>query len=69
MSFALHPDLPHGILSNLIVADITPSKGGIGPEFQGYVKGMQKIEASKLSSRKEAQDILSEYEQVNRSSL
>lgn len=65
MSFALNPDLPHGVLSKLIVADIAPSKGDISPEFQNYVKGMQKIEASKVSSRKEAQNILSEYERVN----
>ena len=69
MSFALNPDLPHGMLSRLIVADIAPSKGDASPEFQGYVKGMQKIEASKVSSRKEAQNILSEYEQVNGSLL
>lgn len=64
MTFALDPELPQGLLSNLIVADIAPSKGDLSPEFTGYVQGMQKIEKSKVSSRKEAQDMLSEYEPV-----
>lgn len=64
MSFALNPDLPQNLLSNLIVADIAPSRGDLSPEFMGYVDGMRKIESSKVSSRKEAQEILSEYEKV-----
>jgi len=62
MTFALNPDLPHGMLSKLIVADIAPSKGDLSPEFRAYIEGMKKLEASKVSSRKEAQDILTEYE-------
>ena len=64
MTFALSPHLPQGMLSNLIVADIAPSKGELSSEFRGYVEGMKKLEASKVSSRKEAQDILTEYEKV-----
>lgn len=64
MAFALDPNLPQNMLSNLIVADIAPSKGDLSPEFKGYVDGMKKIEASKVSTRKEAQDILAEYEKV-----
>jgi len=62
MSFALDPNLPQSMLSNLIVADIAPSKGDVSPEFKNYVEGMKKIEDSKVSSRKEAQDILLDYE-------
>jgi hypothetical protein len=64
MTFALNPDLPQDMLSNLIVVDVAPSTGDISSEFRGYVEGMKKIDASKVSSRKEAQDILMEYEKV-----
>jgi len=64
MSFALDPNLPQSMLSNLIVADIAPSKGDVSPEFKNYMEGMKKIEDSKVSSRKEAQDILVDYEKV-----
>lgn len=64
MAVALHSDLPKDMLSNLIVADIAPSKGELSPEFKGYVEGMKKIEASKVASRKEAQAILTEFEEV-----
>ena len=64
MAFALNSDLPRDMLSNLIVVDIAPSKGELSSEFTTYVEGMKKIEASKVSSRKEAQDILTEYEKV-----
>jgi hypothetical protein len=63
MTCALNPDLPQGMLSNLIVADIAPFKGGLSSEFAGYVEGMQKIEASKVSTKKEAQDILTDFEE------
>jgi hypothetical protein len=64
MSAALNPDLPIGMLSNLIVADIAPSKGDLSSEFRGYIEGMKKIDASKVSTRKEAQEILLQYEKV-----
>ena len=64
MAVALNPDLPTNALSNLIVADIAPSKGDLSPEFKAYVEAMKKIEASKVSTRKEAQAILAEYEEV-----
>ncbi|KAF7977043.1 hypothetical protein HWV62_4810 [Athelia sp. TMB] len=63
MAVALNPDLPRHTLSNLIVADIAPSKGDLSPEFRSYVEAMKKIEASKVSTRKEAQAILAEYEE------
>lgn len=63
MSVALSPDCPPD-LRHLIVADIAPSKGPLSREFSGYVEALKKIEASKVTSRKEAQDILRPYEQV-----
>lgn len=62
MALALSPELPKELLSNLIVVDIAPSKGDLSSEFRGYVEAMKKIVRSNVSTRKEAQDILSEYE-------
>ncbi|KDQ59096.1 hypothetical protein JAAARDRAFT_57066 [Jaapia argillacea MUCL 33604] len=63
MTLALDPSTPKELLQNLIIADIAPSKGPLSPEFTSYVDAMRKIEESEVGSRKEAQDILSEYEQ------
>ena len=65
MTCALSPNLGENQLEKLIVVDIAPSIGALSPEFQGYVKTMQKIEESKVSSRKEAQSILAEFESVS----
>jgi len=62
MSFALSPQLPKGMMSNLIIADIAPSKGAVTTEFRGYVEGMKKIVQSNVSTRKEAEAILAKYE-------
>ena len=64
MSVALDPELPEGLLENLIVEDIAPSKGALSPEFQGYIQGMKAVDAAKVKSRKEARDILSKWEKV-----
>ncbi|KAI0090360.1 Alpha/Beta hydrolase protein [Irpex rosettiformis] len=62
MCVALDPDLQQDLLTHLIVADIAPSKGALSPEFQRYVEAMKKIEDSKVSTRQEAQQILTPYE-------
>jgi len=64
MTLALDPHLPSGLLSNLIVADMTASKGSLSTDFKGYIEGMKKIEASEVSTKKEAHDILTPYELV-----
>jgi hypothetical protein len=69
MAVALSPELPANAVENLIVADIAPSNGALSTEFQGYVEGMNKIEQSKVNSRREAQDILASYEPVRRKLL
>ncbi|EED85974.1 hypothetical protein POSPLDRAFT_44054 [Postia placenta Mad-698-R] len=63
MAFALSPDCPRDLLSHLIVADMAPSKGALSPEFNGYVEALRKIEDAKITSRKDAQHILTPYEQ------
>jgi hypothetical protein len=64
MSVALDPDLPYDLLSHLIIADIAPSTGALSAEFTGYIEAMKKIEDSGVTTRKEAQDILTPYESV-----
>jgi len=64
MAFALDPHLQPGTLENLIIADMTPAKGDMSLEFRGYIQGMMRVEASHLSTRSEASDILLDYEEV-----
>ena len=64
MSVALDPRLPADLLSHLIVADISPARGALSDEFQGYIRGMKKIEESHVKTRQEADRLLREFEQV-----
>lgn len=66
MAVALSAELPTDAIEHLIVADIAPSNSSLSTEFQGYIDGMNKIEQSEVSSRREAQDILASYEPVSR---
>ncbi|KAF9643977.1 alpha beta-hydrolase [Thelephora ganbajun] len=64
MATALSPELSPNMLSDLIVVDITPSCGSPpSGEFPGYFEGMQKIEDAQVSTRQDAQTILTEYEE------
>ncbi|KAF7335316.1 hypothetical protein MSAN_02342400 [Mycena sanguinolenta] len=62
MTVALDASLPESTLSNLVVVDIAPSRGRLSKEFQGYISAMKQIEAAKISTRKEALEILQEHE-------
>lgn len=64
MSVALHPSLKPSMLSNLIVADIAPSKGQLSKEFISYIEAMKKIDDAQIQTRKEALHILHEYEKA-----
>jgi hypothetical protein len=68
MSVALHPSLADSsnahVLSNLVIADVSPTRGQLTPEFKGYIEGMQKIERMKLKTRKEASEVLENYAKV-----
>jgi hypothetical protein len=66
MAVALSTELPADTIEHLIVADIAPSNAALSTQFQGYVEAMNKVEQSKVSSRREAQDILAPYELVRR---
>jgi hypothetical protein len=65
MALALSPDLPPEKLENLIVADIAPSPGSVSAEFREYVKLMQRIERSGITTKKDANAILEEYQKVS----
>jgi len=65
MATALSPELPPDALSNLIVVDIVPSRASpLSQEFAAYFEGMQKVEDAQVSTRQDAQTILTEYEKV-----
>ncbi|KAF9266192.1 alpha/beta-hydrolase [Marasmius fiardii PR-910] len=58
MSMTLHPELPKGTLSGLVVEDIAPSRGPLSSDFRSYVEAMRAIEESHVKTRKEAMEIL-----------
>ncbi|KAG5643276.1 hypothetical protein DXG03_001243 [Asterophora parasitica] len=66
MSVALHPSLSEpeneDALANLIVADVSPTRAQLSPEFKGYIEAMKKIESTRVASRKEALEVLGPYE-------
>ncbi|KAJ7599245.1 Alpha/Beta hydrolase protein [Mycena floridula] len=62
MAVALSPSLSESTISRLIIADIAPSKGALSPEFRSYVEAMKKIDDARVSTRKQAMEILNEYE-------
>ncbi|KAK0522432.1 hypothetical protein OC842_006468 [Tilletia horrida] len=61
---ALSPNLPTDLLTGLISVDMSPKRGALSKEFAGYVDGMQEIERAGCASRKEADEILQRWEQV-----
>jgi hypothetical protein len=69
MAIALDPylDTHENLLENLIAVDIAPTKAGISQEFRGYIEAMQRIEKEKIKTRKEATELLSEYEKAGTS--
>lgn len=46
------------------VVDMAPGVGKISPEFHSYINAMKEIEKAAVHSRKEADEILAEYEPV-----
>ncbi|KAH7911366.1 alpha beta-hydrolase [Hygrophoropsis aurantiaca] len=62
MSLALNPELPSGLLADLIVSDIAPVRASIAADTVRHIEAMERIEASGVSTRKEADSILAEYE-------
>ncbi|KAF8896677.1 Alpha/Beta hydrolase protein [Infundibulicybe gibba] len=52
-----------GLLSNLIIEDITPKRAPLAPDFRRYIEAMEKIEAKGVKTLKEANEVLDAYEQ------
>ncbi|KAJ6615615.1 Alpha/Beta hydrolase protein [Mycena sp. CBHHK59/15] len=62
MTVALDSSVSTSTLSRLVVVDIAPARGQLSDEFKSYITAMKRIEAAKISNRKEALEILHEYE-------
>ncbi|OAW00096.1 hypothetical protein PTTG_05941 [Puccinia triticina 1-1 BBBD Race 1] len=67
MSLALESSIsPHEadskLIDKLIAVDISPAKGPISESFQVYIDGFKEINSSCVSSRKQADEILTKYE-------
>ncbi|KAG8831272.1 hypothetical protein FRC17_003390 [Serendipita sp. 399] len=62
MALALHPQTPSDLLRSLIVEDISPIKGKLSKEFEGYARAMRRIMDMGLKDRKEADQVLQEIE-------
>ncbi|QRW04544.1 Abhydrolase domain-containing protein [Ceratobasidium sp. AG-Ba] len=65
MAFALDPALPKDLLSHLVVVDISPAVGPISPEFRNYIHAMHEINAAKVQTKKQAEEILKKIEPVS----
>jgi hypothetical protein len=65
MAFALDPSLPKDLLAHLVVVDISPAVGPVGPEFRQYIEAMHEIDAAKVKTKKEGEEILKKYESVS----
>jgi pimeloyl-ACP methyl ester carboxylesterase len=54
------PDLPRGIIS----MENAPISSRLSPTFKKYVEAMKAITEAKLTKRKDAEDLLTKYEEV-----
>ncbi|KAI6039851.1 alpha beta-hydrolase [Pisolithus marmoratus] len=62
MTLALHPETPSDILTKVIVSDIAPVRAKASEDTILHIKGMEAIESSGITTRKEADEILEGYE-------
>ncbi|KAN0092681.1 Alpha/Beta hydrolase fold [Tylopilus felleus] len=62
MTFALDPETPTDVLKDLIVSDIAPVRAKASADTVAHIQGMEEIEASNVSSRKVANEILEKFE-------
>ncbi|KAG2101129.1 alpha beta-hydrolase [Suillus cothurnatus] len=63
MALALHPELPSNLLADLIVSDIAPVRAKVSRDTVQHIRAMEIIQAGNISTRKEADEIMSEHEQ------
>ncbi|KAG6337112.1 hypothetical protein ID866_1986 [Astraeus odoratus] len=62
MTLALHPETPAGVLADLIVSDIAPVRAKVSEDTVRHLEGMEEVERSGITARKEADRILGHYE-------
>lgn len=65
MTLALHPELPSNLLTDLIVSDISPVRAKVSQDTVQHIHAMERIDASNIYTKKEADEILSEHEKVS----
>lgn len=53
-----------GMVKDLVAVDNAPVDAILSTDFAKYVRGMKKVEAAGVSSQKEADAIMSEFEDV-----
>lgn len=58
------PTTEEKLIGKLVVIDISPAVGPVSNEFKKYIQAMLEIERCEVNSRKEADEILQEYEPV-----
>lgn len=63
-ALALNPDLPPETLHSLVIADVTPFKSPISPDFLHYLEAMKAVENANVPDAKSAQKILAERDIV-----
>ncbi|KAG8212947.1 alpha beta-hydrolase [Butyriboletus roseoflavus] len=62
MTLALNPETPTDLLEDLIISDIAPVRAKASTESVSHIQGMEEVEASNVSSRKAAEEIMEKYE-------
>ncbi|KAF8839519.1 alpha/beta-hydrolase [Paxillus ammoniavirescens] len=62
MTFALHPETPSDFIKDLVISDIAPVRAKVSGDTVLHIEAMEKIEASNITSRKRADEILEEHE-------
>ncbi|KAI5998793.1 alpha beta-hydrolase [Pisolithus albus] len=62
MTLALHPETPADMLTKVVVSDIAPVRAKISEDTILHIKGMETIESTGTTTRKEADEILRGYE-------
>ncbi|KIK94480.1 hypothetical protein PAXRUDRAFT_33490 [Paxillus rubicundulus Ve08.2h10] len=62
MTFALHPETPSDLIKDLVVSDIAPVRAMVSGDTLLHIQAMEKIEASNVTSRNGANEILEEHE-------
>lgn len=54
------------LVTGLVPIDNAPVRAKLGSDFARYVRGMQHIEAAKVTKQSEADKIMQEYEEVSK---